>query len=133
MSVEKIRTALLDHLVAYAPPWPTAWENTAFRPPRGDAWQQVSLVIEAVEGRGFGDSDLKTWSGHLTIVLHAPLNRGTASVDQRVDGLLQHFHRGRVLGSGGVFVTLDQGRPGDAKRVRDYWIQPVLLPWFAHI
>jgi len=133
MSLELIRTALFNHLTALSPPWPTAWENAAFRPPRKQAWQEVALMTDALMARALGDGGRRSWAGHLRVTLHHPLDAGTAAVDQRVDALLTHFERGRVLGEGGLRVTLEQGRPDPAERRRDYWRQSVRLPWTVHL
>lgn len=102
MSFANVRAALETALAGISPPVSTAWENTAFTPVVGTAYQRAVIVPAAPEngeiGRAFNER------GFFQISLHCPPDTGPAAAYARADLIRATFYRGATFTQDGVTV-----------------------------
>lgn len=132
MSVVKIRAALETALNAMSPAVSTAWENMAFTPVAGTAYQRVNLLLATPENIEFGRHHREV--GYMQVTLMYPLQVGTATVAARAELLRTTFYRGASFTASGVTVVIDQTpevSPGSVEG--DRYAVPVKVRFYANI
>lgn len=93
------------HLKALAPAFPTAYENTNFKPPEGP-FQVPTFLFAEPDDIGFKDSPF-IQRGIMTVTLAYPTNQGSKQANAKALDIRNHFPRGLSLpltGGGNVIV-----------------------------
>jgi hypothetical protein len=85
----------------------TAWENVAFTPTTGTAYQQVNLMIADNQDATVSDASYVT-VGIMQVLLVYPIGTGAKAAATRADSLLTTFKRGIQLTSGGIDVEINK-------------------------
>jgi hypothetical protein len=130
MSRASIRNALEDTLKAMAPPLATAWENAAFTPVEGVAYQRVWFIWPKPEnselGRGFVDR------GTLQVTLVYPIGTGPKAAEGRADDLRNTFFRGASFTADGLTTSItDTPEIATGAIVDGRYLIPVRIPFRA--
>lgn len=106
MSVVAIRAALETALNAMSPAVSTSWENVAFTPVAGTAYQIVNVLFAEPDNREYGSRHQAR--GYMQIRLMYPQAVGTATVSARAELIRTTFYRGSTFASGGVTVMVEK-------------------------
>lgn len=106
MSVVKIRAALETALNGMSPALATAWENVAYTPVTGTAYQQVHLMFAKPDNSEFGRRHQER--GYMQVKLQYPPQIGTSTINARAELLRTTFYRGATFASGGVTVMISE-------------------------
>lgn len=133
MSAKAIRAALEARLNAMSPAVSTAYENVAFTPVSGTAFQRTNLLRANPDNPIIGTGFYREL-GVFQVSLHYPLNAGPSPAETRAELVRTQFKRGTTLTSGGITVTID-GTPTIASGFvdGDRWVVPVSIPYWANI
>jgi hypothetical protein len=132
MSVVSIRAALETALSGMSPTMPTAWENVAFVPVAGVAYQEVHVLFAKPQNREFGDRHQEV--GYMQVKLMFPLQVGTAAAAARAESLRSTFKRGGTFTSGGIAVTVTETPEVTTGRAEgDRYAVPVKIQFMAQI
>lgn len=132
MSVVKVRAALETALNGISPALATAWENVAYAPITGTAYQQVHLMLASPSNDEFGRKHRE--QGYMQVKLMYPLQIGTSTVAARAELLRTTFYRGASFTASGVTVVIDQTpevSPGSVEG--DRYAVPVKVRFYANI
>lgn len=132
MSVVKIRTALETALNSMSPAVSTAWENVAFTPVAGTAYQRVDVLFAEPANEEYGAGHRE--QGYMQVKLMYPLQVGTGTVAARAELIRTTFYRGASFTSGGVTVIVERTpevSPGSVEG--DRYAIPVKVRFFANI
>lgn len=132
MSRAAVRAALEGALAAMSPAMPTAWENVAFTPTPGTAYQRVNILFTTP----LNDENTASYieEGYLQVTLCCPINAGPGAADARVELIRSAFPRQKTLTSGGQAVTIHRTpAPMPSFIEGDRYCVPVKVPFFAHI
>lgn len=105
MSSVKIRQALEERLAAIASALPTQWENAAFSPVSGVAYQQVFMLYNEPLNLEAGVASYQEY-GIFQVDLRYPVNTGPGDASVRAEALRQWFYKGLTLTAGGLSVTI---------------------------
>ena len=133
MSLVSIRAALETKLKAITPVLATAWENGAYTPVPGTAYQQVYLLTATPENPTLGDAFYRE-HGILQITLMYPLKAGSNAATTRAELIRTAFKRGTTLTSGTVSVIIERTPEiGQGRVDGDRWALPVKIRWYAGI
>ena len=142
MSLPLIRAALEGRLDALEPKLPTQWENVAFKPVAGTAWQRAVLMTSETRAMGVVADAPEQWTGYLHITLNYPANqaggakaaeaRATALIGDRVRSIEGHFYRGQALMSQGAAVVIYQPYVRPATSDSDWYSLPVHIPFMLN-
>lgn len=130
--VVNIRAALETALNAMSPALATAWENMAYTPVAGTAYQQVHILFAAPDNLEFGSHHREV--GYMQVKLMYPLQVGTATIAARAELIRTTFYRGASFTSSGVTVVIEKTpevSPGSVEG--DRWAVPVKVRFFANI
>lgn len=132
MSYATIRKLLEVRLNTVGGVFATAFENAPFTPAR-DPWQRVNLLPARTSNPTYGDSH-KRELGLLQVMLHYPLNAGSAAALARAEVIRSGFPRGLVLSEGAVRIMINES-PSISAGVNDgTWYQvPVSIPYIADV
>lgn len=132
MSVVKIRAALETALNAMSPALSTAWENAAFTPVAGTAYQQVNILFAAPDNMEFGSRHREL--GYMQVRLMYPQAVGTSTVAARAELIRTTFYRGASFTNGGVTVIVEKTPEVGAGTIDgDRFVIPVKIRFFANI
>jgi len=102
--VVNIRAALETALNGMSPALSTSWENAAFAPVAGTAYQQVNLLCAQPDNSEYGRTHRE--QGYMQVKLMYPLQIGTSTVAARAELIRSTFYRGASFVSGGVTVKV---------------------------
>jgi hypothetical protein len=132
MSAVSIRAALETALNSMSPALATAWENIAYTPTPGTAYQRVNLLMARPENAETGPRYLER--GFMQVTLSYPLNTGPAAAATRAELIRSTFYRTATFTSGGVTVSIDQTpEVAPAMIEGDRYEVPVRVYFFAPI
>ena len=130
--IVNIRAALETALNGMSPTLSTAWENVAFVPVAGTAYQQVNILFAKPDNREFGNRHQEL--GYLQIKLMYPLQIGTSTIAARAELLRATFKRGNSFTSSGVTVMVTDTPEVSAGGVEgDRYAVPVKIRFVAQI
>lgn len=102
---DKIRAALETKLSAMGSALPTAFENMAFTPVQGTAWQQANILWANPDNRTLG-AERRFERGIFQITLHYPKGNGAGVADTQAELVRMHFKRGTVCSASGQDVQV---------------------------
>lgn len=105
MSSVSIRAALETALNAMSPSISTAFENVAFSPTAGTAYQRVNVLF----GTPLNDEISRSYEerGFMQVTLCYPVNAGPGTAATRAELVRSSFYRGRTLTASGVTVLIN--------------------------
>ena len=130
--IVNIRAALETALNAMSPSLATAWENVAFVPVAGTAYQEVHLLCAKPFNAEFGDRHQEV--GYMQVKLMYPLQIGTSTVAARAELLRTTFKRGNTFVSGGVTVMITATPEVGVGSVEgDRYAVAVKIPFMAQV
>lgn len=133
MSVVLIQSALEVALATISPAISTAYENNAFSPVAGTAYQRVYLLTAEPENREVS-TRRHTERGILQVTLAYPLNGGPAAAKTRAELIRAKFYRGASFTASGVTVHIERTPEIAPGRVEgDRYEVPVKIRWFSQI
>ncbi len=131
MSAVKIKSALetaLNGMTALS----TSWENAAFTPVAGTAYQQVNILFAEPDNVEYGRTHREL--GYMQIKLMYPLQVGSVTAITRAELIRSTFYRGASFTSSGVTVIIERTPEIGAGSVEgDRWSIPVKIRFFANI
>lgn len=133
MSRIKIRAALEAAIKAMTPTIPTAWENTAMKPPVGSPYQKITLAFAEPRNTEFGPVFQER--GYMQVALVYPGGMGSPDAEARVQMLRDRFPRGATLTADGQVVTINLTSnvlPGFNDDSGNY-VLTVRIPFFAQV
>ena len=130
--VVNVRAALETALNAMSPALPTSFENVAFVPVAGTAYQQVNVLFAKPDNREFGNRHQEL--GYMQIKLCYPLQLGTSTIAARAELIRATFKRGNTFASSGVTVMVTDTPEVSAVGVEgDRYAMPVKIRFVAQI
>lgn len=133
MSLQNIQAALEARLMALAPAWPTAWQNLAFEPQTGVAWQKVDHLINTTRDIAL-ERTLRKEQGIFQVTVYCPINTGRLAALQRAELIRDHYAPIQRLSDGGVYVdVVDTPRIASPMADEPWWAVPVSILWSAFI
>lgn len=133
MSITAIRAALETKLNTITPAVSTAWENIAFTPVTGTAYQACYTLRAEPNNSTAGDGYYQE-RGIFQVNLFYPVGAGPATAEARAILIRTAFKRGTVLTSGTTKVNIISTPEIGAGRVEgDRWMVPVRVRWTAGI
>lgn len=130
--IASIRTALETALNGMSPALSTAFENAAFAPVSGTAYQKVNLLTAEPDNSAYGSHYIE--QGIFQVTLMYPLQTGPAAAAARAELIRSTFYRGASFTSGGISVIVNKTpsiSPGSVDG--DRWMVPVKISWFAYV
>ncbi|WP_225784254.1 phage tail terminator-like protein [Xenophilus sp. Marseille-Q4582] len=131
MSIVLVRRALEKRLAALTPALPTAWENAAFTPVTGQAWQRATVLRNTPLGLDLA-GQMTELRGDFRIGLFYPVGVGTATAEARAELLRAHFGPVQRLTEAGVTVHLTSPVYVGSAVPDDGWLHvPVAVYWRA--
>lgn len=134
MSQVDIRIALEKKLATVSDNFPTAEENTTFKPNVGTPYQESFLIPAAPANPTMGDNHYRE-EGLFQVNLHYPTGRGIAAAGVRAELIKAAYKRGTTMVENGISVIVEltpevmKGYPGEQR----WWIVPIRIRWFAEI
>lgn len=134
MSMVAIRAALEVALAAISPAMPTAWENSAYQPVVGTAYQRVYLLPAPPDDIEIGRQGLRLEQGILQVSLAYPLGTGPKAASDRALLIQQTFFRGASFTASGVTVCIERTPeilPGQIDE--DRYVLAVRIRFYCHI
>lgn len=131
--LKNIRIALESKLNGITPAISTAWENVAFTPVAGTAYQACFTLRAEPDNATMGDGYYRE-RGIFQINLFYPVGAGPATAEARAELIRAAFKRGTTLTSGSVKVIVERTpEVGHGRADGDRWMIPVKVRWFAGI
>lgn len=133
MSDSNIETAMLAHLKALAPSFPTAYPNVKFTATSGVAHQEVFMLRADNQNPFVGTTGPTLRRGIMQVKLKYPIGEGSGAALAKALTIQSHFDRGVVLTFGGTRVTIEQepsiqpALPG-----ADWYALPVNIPYRSY-
>ncbi len=121
-----IKAALETALNGMSPALATAWENSAYTPVTGTAYQRVNLLFADPDNEEYGPGHLD--QGYMQVTLMYPLGAGDSTARARGELLRTTFARGNSFTASGQITTITrtpaigQGAPDG-----DRWAVPVKI------
>ena len=133
MSIQSVRRALEVALNGISPSLATAFDNVAFTPTPGTAYQRVNLLPANPENPSIG-AGLHREIGVMQVTLCYPINAGAAAAEARAELVRATFTRGASFTSGGVTVRVT-GTPAIARGFvdADRYCVPVSIPYHCNV
>lgn len=132
MSRVSIRAALETGLNGLSPSLATNWENVAYTPTPGTAYQAVALLFARPVNNEFSANYRQ--DGILQVTLRYPINTGPAAATTRAELIATTFKRGATFSSGGITVTItDQLEVMPGYVDADRWAIPCRSRFTAHV
>ncbi|MFA7327333.1 MAG: phage tail terminator-like protein [Candidatus Kapaibacterium sp.] len=129
MSLAKIRAALESRLNGMASALPTAWENLAYTPTRGEPWQRVRLMLNEPIDHTIS-SDVVEQRGLLEVLLFYPQGDGPAAAQAQAALVAARFAPVQTLTASGTRVLLTQTPAIGTAWVDEAWyVLPVTVRW----
>lgn len=132
MSIVSIRAALETALNGMSPALATSWENAAFAPTAGVAYQQVNVLFAQPVNTEYGSTHRE--EGYMQVKLMYPLSVGTATIYARAELLRATFKRGNSFVNGGITVVVGatpEVAPGAVEG--DRFAVPVKIPFYVNV
>lgn len=129
MSVATIRSSFETALLAVAPTFATAWENTNYAPIVGTPYQQVALLLAQPANPEIGPGYIE--QGIFQVNGFFPKDTGPATATAWAEAIRAAFPFGTSL-SGGVSVNATP-EIGPARPEDDRFMVPVKVRWSARI
>lgn len=133
MSIVNVRIALETALNAITPALATVWDNTAYTPIDGTAYQKAYLMPAQPDNSTLGSAYYRE-QGIFQVTLFYPIQTGTKDAADRAELIRTKFKRGSSFTSGGVTVIIDrtpeisQGRIDEGR-----WALQIKIRWYAGI
>jgi hypothetical protein len=113
--------------------YPTAFENVAYKPSTGTAFQAVTLLPARTQNPSMGDG-FKREVGLLQVTVHCPVNPGAQVATARAELIRSYFPRGLTLVSGSVRLLIDESPFINPAMNDGVWYKlPVSIPYIADI
>ncbi|MDB5456219.1 MAG: hypothetical protein JWP92_1804 [Caulobacter sp.] len=106
MSTLKIRAALEAALSGLTPALDTVWENTAYTPSAGVAYQSAGLLLAEPENPELGQTVIQR--GSLQVTLMYPQDGGPLPAATRAELIRATFRRGLSLTADGVVTMIER-------------------------
>ena len=106
MSALSIRNALQTALAGISPALSTAWENQAFTPTTGTAYQIVHVLLAEPDNQTVGSEHQEL--GFMQIRLMYPPQVGPGDALTRAQLIRTTFYRGATFSSGGINVIISR-------------------------
>lgn len=132
MSVVKVRAALETALSGMSPTLSTAYENVAFTPVAGTAYQQVHFLFAKPVNREYGTRHQEF--GYMQVALMYPLQIGTSTIAARAELIRTTFQRGNTFVSGGVTTMITETpEVGGGGVEGDRYVVRVKIPFQSNI
>lgn len=132
MSRVSIRAALETALNAMSPALAPAWENVAYTPTPGTAYQAVSMLWARPVNNEISANYRQ--DGIMQVTLRYPANAGSGAAAARAELLSTTFKRGVSLVSGLITVLItDQAEVMPGFTDGDRWAVPVRIRFSAHV
>ena len=130
--IANVRAALETALNGMSPALATAWENVAFTPTAGSAYQRVTFMPATPVNNEISANYRE--EGILQIDLCYPINTGPAAAEARAELTRSRFRRGTSFASGGVTTTVSDVPEVHPGRIEgDRYIRQIDVPVFAHV
>ena len=131
MSLPAVRQALETALNGMSPSLPTAWQNVAFTPTPGVAYQRAYLLAAEPDNIEIGPG--YTERGFLQIDLCYPLGNGPASAEARAELIRTTFRRGASFTASGTTVNIERTPEIAPAQVEDdAFVVRVRVRFYAH-
>lgn len=131
--LKNIRIALESKLNGITPAISTAWENVAFTPVTGTAYQACYTLRAEPDNATIGDGYYRE-RGIFQVNLFYPVGAGPATAEARAALVRAAFSRGTTLTSGTVSVQITATPEIGAGRADgDRWMIPIKVRWSAGI
>lgn len=131
--LKNIRIALESKLNSITPAISTAWENVAFTPVAGTAYQACYTLRAEPDNATIGDGYFRE-RGIFQVNLFYPAGAGPAIAEARAALIRSAYARGTTLISGGIKVIIERTPEVGAGRADgDRWMIPVKIRWFAGV
>lgn len=132
MSAVKVKAALEVGLNGMSPALSTAWENIAFTPEAGTAYQEVNLLFAPPVNNEYGNGYRE--EGIMQITLMYPIQTGANAAMARAELIRTTFKRGATFVKDTVTVTVSNTpeiAPGAVEG--DRYALPVKVRFFSNI
>jgi hypothetical protein len=132
MSLASIRSALETALNGITGSVPTAWENAAYSPVTGTAYQRATLLPAEPQNIEIGPG--YTERGIFQVDLFYPKDTGAKAAIARASLIRSTFAFGTELTSGSVRVNINATPEiGAARADGDRFMVPVRIRWHSRI
>lgn len=132
-NINSVRAALETALNAITPALATVWENTAYTPVDGTAYQRVYLMTAEPDNSTYGATYYRE-QGIFQITLFYPIQTGTKDAADRAELIRTKFKRGSSFTSGSVTVIIDRTPEISQGRIdENRWALPVKIRFYAGI
>lgn len=129
MSLPLISAALEKKLDTLSPSLATAYENIAFKPTPGTAYQRVNLLPNTPIDHAL-TADVVELRGLFQVTLCYPLGDGRGAAQLRAQAVSDHFAPVQWLTEGAIKVVIDStARIATAFEDGDRWCLPVTVAW----
>ena len=133
MTIAKIRKALETQLAAITPAMATSFENVAFTPTPGVAYQRSNLLPNTPDDSQIG-SKVFFERGIYQVTLCYPMGNGPAACEARAQLIKDAFKRGTSLVESGVTVIIMNAPSVSSAMIDgDRFCVPVSLRYQAQI
>lgn len=133
MSILSVRAALETKLNSITPSIATSYENVAFTPVAGTAYQSCYVMPATPDNSTLGSGFYRE-QGIFQVSLFYPQQAGAGIAEARAELIRTAFKRGTVLTSGSVKVQInDTPSIGQGRVDGDRWMVPVKIRWTAGI
>lgn len=127
-----LRTALEARLAAIASPLPTQYENSAYMPVAGAAYQQIYLLLAEPDNPETGRFNQQ--NGIFQINLRYPINNGPGTGEVRAQEIADWFYKGLSLAANGLTVTVNRTPAiGPGAVDGDRYVLPVKVRFYANV
>lgn len=131
MSQAAIRAALETALAAMSPALSTAYENVAFTPTAGTAYQKCHILFADPDNTEAGRNYKE--QGYMQVTLMYPQAKGSAEAAARAAMLRVTFKKNTSFTSGGHIVTVNRTPAiGNGVPDGDRWSVPVKIPFHSN-
>jgi hypothetical protein len=132
VTVKLMRAAIEAAISGMSPSLSTAWQNVAFTPANGTAYQRVEWMFARPTNNEFGANYRQDAICQVTLCYPAGL--GPAAIETRAELLKTTFKRGLSFTSGGVtVVSSDTPEMMPAYIDGDRFCIPVRIRVYAHL
>jgi hypothetical protein len=111
----------------------TAFENSAFEPTSGEAYQRIAFLLARPDNRENNAAFMQR--GLMQVTFCFPANAGAGPALQRAEQLRAAFPRGLTLPTdGGLQVIIDETPEiGPAAIEADRYLLPLRVRFYAHV
>lgn len=132
MSAVKISIALETAINAMTPALATVWENTAYKPAVGTAYQRVDILFAQPVNNEFGSRHRE--QGYMQVSLFYPLLTGKSAILTRAGLIRSTFYRGASFTKDGIVTVIsDTPEITAGETDGDFHTRIVKVRFYAHI